>query len=238
MGGLDALRVVASQGGMNARGQFHVEGLPVAGIFEHEVVSAEFVSGTSGAVTNVMCDGGRGISGREMGGPAVPCDEAPDVFFGPGDPTWQVHFNSVWTLFENWRASVTLDAQGGNFLNGDYIAGQNTRHAEKTIKQDDAIWQGFRLFSRDGPRYTGVIFSSSARCLSDIHFRRAWRSVSARPRLALSGPCTISRHCGLEIGKPGSASTSGIRRCRRPTSNTWARCLAGRPLQCLARRYA
>ena len=151
MGGLDALVVTASQGGMRARGQLHVEGLPIAGLFEKEVVSADFVSGNSGAVTNVMCDGGRGIAGREMGGPAVPCDDAPQVFFGPGDPTWQVHLNSVWTLIEDWRLSVTLDAQGGNWLNGDYIAGQNTRHAEKTIKQDDALWQGFRAFSRDGP---------------------------------------------------------------------------------------
>jgi len=86
-----------------------------------------------------------------MGGAAVPCADAPQVFFGPGDPTWQVHLNSAWTLVEDWRLSFTLDAQGGNYLNGDYIAGQNTRHAEKTIKQDDPLWQGFRLFSRDGP---------------------------------------------------------------------------------------
>jgi TonB-linked SusC/RagA family outer membrane protein len=151
MGGLEALLVVASQGSMNARGQFHVEGYPIAGIFEKEVVSADFVSGNSGAVTNVMCDGGQGKLGRRMGGAPVPCDEADPVFFGPGDPTWQVHFNSSWTLFQDWRLGVTLDASGGNFLNGDYIAGQNTRHAEKTIKQDDALWQGFRLFSRDGP---------------------------------------------------------------------------------------
>ncbi len=151
MGGLDALIVTASQGSMNARGQFHVEGFPIAGIFEKEVVSADFISGNSGAVTNVMCDGGRGTAGRRMGGAPVPCADAPQVFFGPGDPTWQVHLNSVWTLFQDWRLSVTLDASGGNFLNGDYIAGQNTRHAEKTIKQDDALWQGFRLFSRDGP---------------------------------------------------------------------------------------
>ena len=151
MGGLDALIVTASQGSMNARGQFHVEGFPIAGLFEREVVSADFVSGSSGNVTNVMCDGGTGIADREMGGAPTPCADAPLVYFGPGDPTWQVHLNSTWTLLEDWRLSVTLDAQGGNWLNGDYIAGQNTRHAEKTIKQDDAIWQGFRLFSRDGP---------------------------------------------------------------------------------------
>ena len=151
MGGLESLLVVASQGSMNARGQFHVEGFPIAGLFEREVVSAEFVSGNSGAVQNVMCDGGRGKLGREMGGPPEDCNTADQVFFGPGDPTWQVSLSSAWTLFEDWRLSTTFDASGGNWLNGDYIAGQNTRHAEKTIRQDDAIWQGFRQFSRDGP---------------------------------------------------------------------------------------
>ena len=86
-----------------------------------------------------------------MGGPAVPCGEADQVFFGPGDPTWQVSLNSAWTLFADWRLSTTLDASGGNWLHGAYIAGPPTRPAEKTIKQDDAIWQGFRQFSRDGP---------------------------------------------------------------------------------------
>ena len=151
MGGLESLVVTASQGSMNARGQYHVEGFPIAGLFEREVVSADFISGSSGNVTNVMCDGGTGIGGREMGGVPTPCADATQVFFGSGDPTWQVHLSSVWTLMEDWRFAVTLDAQGGNWLNGDYIAGQNTRHAEKTIRKDDPIWQGFRLFSRDGP---------------------------------------------------------------------------------------
>jgi TonB-dependent SusC/RagA subfamily outer membrane receptor len=150
MGGLDALLVTALMGGMNARGQFHVEGYPIAGLFEKEVVSADFVSGTSGAVTNVMCDDGKGIAGREMGGPAVPCADADQVYFGPGDPTWQVSLGSTWTLFEDWRLAVRFDALGGNWVNGDYIAGQNTRHAEKTIKKDDAIWNGFMEETRDG----------------------------------------------------------------------------------------
>lgn len=151
MGGIEQLVVTASQDGMLARAQFHIEGFPIAGIFERDVVSAEFVSGNSGAVTNVMCDGGRGRGGRERGGAAIPCDEARHVYFGPSEPTWQVSLNSAWTLLQDWRLSARLDALGGNYVNADYIAGQNTRHAEKTIKQDDALWQGFLLVSRGGP---------------------------------------------------------------------------------------
>ena len=150
MGGLESLVVTALIGGMNARGQLHVEGYPIASLMEKEIVSAEFVSGTSGAIKNVMCDDGQGLGGRMMGGPAVPCADADRVFFGPGDPTWSVYFSSVWTLLQDWRFSVTLDALGGNWVNGDYISAQNTRHAEKTQKRNDAIWTGFIENTRDG----------------------------------------------------------------------------------------
>ena len=40
------------------RGREHVVGYPLAGFHDFKVVSADFVSGSSGAVTNLMCDGG------------------------------------------------------------------------------------------------------------------------------------------------------------------------------------
>ena len=43
----------------------------------------------------------------------------------------------LWHPGMYWRVSTRLDAQGGNMVNADYIAGQNTRHAEKTVRQDD-----------------------------------------------------------------------------------------------------
>jgi TonB-dependent SusC/RagA subfamily outer membrane receptor len=150
MGGLDAILVTGTDG-MEARGQFHVEGFPIAGVFEREVVSARFVSGNSGDVTDVMCDGGTGKGGREMGGPPVPCEEAPHVYFGQPDPAWQVSLTSGWTFLENWRLAATIDAMGGHHLVADYIAGQNTRHAELTIKRNNALWEGFSLYSRGGP---------------------------------------------------------------------------------------
>ena len=175
MGGLEALIVTASTDGMEARAQFHVEGFPIAGIFERKVLSADFVSGSSGDVTNVMCDGGTGTGGREMGGAPIPCDESIHVYWGQPDPAWQVSFASTWTLFENWRLATTVDAMGGHHVVADYIAGQNTRHAEKTIRQDDALWQGYLTYSRGGP----VIHKGDFAKLREISLRYTLPSALA-----------------------------------------------------------
>jgi hypothetical protein len=151
LGGIDGGITVTGTDGMEARAQFHIEGFPIAGIFEREVLSADFVSGNSGQVTNVMCDGGTGKAGLELGGARVPCEDSPRVYWGQPDPAWQLSFTSGWTLFEDWRLSATLDAMGGHHVVADYIAGQNTRHAELTVKQNNALWQGYSQYSRGGP---------------------------------------------------------------------------------------
>jgi TonB-linked SusC/RagA family outer membrane protein len=190
MGGLEALLVTASTDGMEARAQFHIEGFPIAGIFERKVLSADFVTGTSGDVTNVMCDGGTGRGGREMGGAPVPCEESQHLYWGQPEPAWQVSLVSGWTLFENWRLATTVDAMGGHHVVADYIAGQNTRHAEKTIKQDDAIWQGYSLYSRGGP----VIHKGDFAKLREVSLRYSLPAGLAQRVGAASASITASAY--------------------------------------------
>lgn len=168
MGGLPPLRVVALSG-MPSRSQFHVEGFPIAGLFTKRVVSAEFVSGNSGSVTNVMCDGGTGKSGFEMGGNPVPCENAPRVFWGQVDPSWRVHWSSTWTLFQDWRLTVAIDAQAGNVLNADYRQAMNDRGSKNFIFQDDPIFMGNQQFSRGGEAIHDAGFAK----LRELTFRYA-----------------------------------------------------------------
>ena len=86
MGGIN--QVVALGFGTSSRNQYHVEGFPVGGLFDIKVLSADFISGTSGPVENAMCDSGTGIGGRDSGGPPVPCAQAPEVFYGQADPSY------------------------------------------------------------------------------------------------------------------------------------------------------
>lgn len=148
MGGLGQLIVTSLEDGMDSRSQFHTTDFPVASLFEKRVVSAEFVEGNSGPVTNIMCDGGTGKRGLEFGGDAVPCSEAPRLFFGQVDPSWTISLNNAFTFRENWRLAVTVDAMGGHHLNADYIAGQNTRHSEKHVREDDLFYQANQTIAR------------------------------------------------------------------------------------------
>ena len=99
------------------RGRHHIEGYPLASVFSEKVVSAEFVSGNRGAVTNILCDGGRGPDGRSLGGPSVDCADAPLLFFGRTEPTWVTTVASTLTLFTDWTLYAQVDARGGGHVN-------------------------------------------------------------------------------------------------------------------------
>lgn len=128
----------------------HREGFPLAGIFVEKVLSAEFVSGNRGPTTNEMCDAGTGRGGVEMGGPPVPCAEAPPVFWGSGEPTWSLTFASTFNLFTNWMLRAQIDARGGNIVNNDVIASRHTTRASTqcVAYQDDPICNAYQKVNR------------------------------------------------------------------------------------------
>ena len=127
MGGIDEIAV--------RRTRRHVEGYPLAAQHERKVVSAEWVAEPGGAVTNIMCDGGTGADGRRMGGVAVPCNEAPRVWWGrQGEPTWTLQAFPSITFFDGLRVSALFYGQGGDMIGSDglfnaEIAWRNTLKA-------------------------------------------------------------------------------------------------------------
>ena len=127
----------------------HRAGFPLAGWFHQRVVSADFVSGNSGPVTNLMCDGGTGRDGVEMGGAAVPCDDAPAVFWGHTEPTWEANISSNME-FGNWGFYAQVDGRGGhivmdNGLNASHTSFTNTR---MSWEQTDPIFMAYRAIGR------------------------------------------------------------------------------------------
>jgi hypothetical protein len=123
------------------RSRAHVEGFPLASIIDYKVVSADFVSGNSGSVTNIMCDGGSGSNGQMMGGPPVPCSEAPRVYWGRTEPKYVVNLGSRWTFLENLSLYANVEAQGGHMMASDYLAARHTTFpsSELVFLQDNAI---------------------------------------------------------------------------------------------------
>ena len=144
MGGIERIQV--------GRTRAHYEGHSIASQSDFKVVSAEFVNGVNGEVTNVMCDGGTGPTGVALGGPAVPCSEAPKVVWGKSDPTWLVNLNQTLTFFDDWRASVNIDAMGGHWMGHDYATARYTSHPSSQLVwlQDDPIQVAYLGVTRNG----------------------------------------------------------------------------------------
>jgi TonB-dependent SusC/RagA subfamily outer membrane receptor len=103
---------VISLGGLpslvTSAGQYNVEGFPIESFFTRKVVSAT-VDPTTGAPSNILCDGGPGQ-------PAVACADAPFVYIGTPTPTSTGSIGNTFTLFKKLRLYALVDWKRGNRL--------------------------------------------------------------------------------------------------------------------------
>ena len=120
LGGIDQGNgfLIGSQPDGSETFQRHVPGFPVGSWFWQVAVSADIAR--DGGAINVMCDGGN-PNGRklpdgtplEMGGPPVPCDQAPMVYLGRPIPKFEGSFGSTITLFRHLRLNGLADWRSG-----------------------------------------------------------------------------------------------------------------------------
>jgi TonB-linked SusC/RagA family outer membrane protein len=103
---------IVSLGGLpslvTTTGQFNVVGNPILSYFSKRVISAT-QDATTGAVTNVLCDGGPGK-------PGIACASAPFVFIGTPTPTRIGSIANTVTVFGRLRLYALVDWRGGNKL--------------------------------------------------------------------------------------------------------------------------
>ena len=157
-------------------------GFGIADFFMYRVRSA--VLDANGNVLSSVCDGGTGRQGLEMGGPDVPCSEAPRVFWGHSQPTWQVGLNSSVTLWERWRLYARVDGNGGHLQSNTEIrALHNQGSTEAVILRNDPLLQVYRAIEADAP---GTYKAGFLRL----------REVSA----SYTVPSTIARRIGASAG--------------------------------------
>ncbi len=146
-------------------GTYHVEGFPLASLWAPHVVSADFVSGNSGQVENIMCDSGIGPEGFKLpGGPPVLCSEsAPLLYYGrTGEPTWTLNMSNTITLGNNVRLFANIDGRGGHGrVDQDIAAGLTSwDNLEARVFEDNAIFQAQRSIDRvPAARYRAGFFS-------------------------------------------------------------------------------
>ena len=125
-------------------------GYGIADFFMYKVRSATLDAG--GNVLTSICDGGRGEGGVDRGGPDVPCSQAPRVYWGHSQPTWQVGVNSSVSLWEKFRLYARVDGNGGHIQsNTEVRALHNQGSTLAVIKRDDPFLQVYRAIEADAP---------------------------------------------------------------------------------------
>ena len=119
---------IVSLGGLpslvTTTGQFNVVGQPIQSYFSKRVISAT-QDATTGAVSNVLCDGGPGK-------PGVACASAPFVFIGTPTPTHTGSIANTVTVFGRLRLYALVDWRGGNKL----------RNANEILRCSGALGKG------------------------------------------------------------------------------------------------
>ncbi len=142
---------LGGQTGLGTGFSQNIVGFSIADLYWPKVVSAEFVNGTRGAVRNILCDGGTGPSGREMGGAPVPCSQAPLVRWGHSQPTWTFNLNQTFTLFRNLQLSASIDATGGHKQLDSTAPAAHTSYCTSRAcrAQDDPIFMAYRAIGRN-----------------------------------------------------------------------------------------
>ncbi len=140
LGGLDFISV-----GTQA---YHREGYSIADFFMRDVLSAEFDAG--GKIVNAMCDGGTGPRGIEPGGAPVPCAQAPQVFLGHSQPTWQMGLSNTFTIFRDFQLSVRIEGNGGHKQDNTEIrATHNQSTTEAVLLKNNPILSATRIYEND-----------------------------------------------------------------------------------------
>jgi len=126
----------------------HREGYSIADLFMRRILSAELDE--NGRVISAMCDGGRGPQGVDPGGPPVPCAEAPQVWLGHTQPTWQIGIGNTLTLFNNLWFYIRVEGNGGHKqVNTEIRATHNQSTTEPVLLHNNPILSATRLYEND-----------------------------------------------------------------------------------------
>jgi len=125
------------------------DGYPIQSHFRRWVLDGEIdenrqaLSGT--------CDGGTGPDGLLPGGEAVPCDDAPELFLGRSQPTWQLGVGNTFTLFNALRFYIRADGHGGHLSFHNF--GAAVGHRELFHVNPDPSWPLNGEYSGGRPLY-------------------------------------------------------------------------------------
>lgn len=126
------------------------EGYSIGDFFLRRYISAELDANGNLITASAMCDGGRGPQGVDPGGAPVPCGQAPKVWLGHTQPTWQIGAGTGVTLWNNLRLYARVEGNGGHYqANTEIRAIHNQGTSLAVLRRDDPELIVYRAFEND-----------------------------------------------------------------------------------------
>jgi TonB-linked SusC/RagA family outer membrane protein len=128
--------------------QAHVEGFPIGAFFSRKIIEATR-DPVTGNITSFACDGGTGPEGRFRlpGGAAVPCANAPSIYFGqPGPGTEGTIFSTLdflrsFSLFVNFAVASDYRIQSVTRSARTFVFNISKEWVD--LRQGDPIFQAY-----------------------------------------------------------------------------------------------
>ena len=153
--------IVQSSSSLNR--QFHVEGFPLGAMFYKRVVSAD-LDGSSGrnVATNLMCEGGETVGDSNFsrgGGSPVPCDSAPEVYWGQPIPSIDGGLHATLRFGNNLSIYTLVDYVGGHSMSLGDVSAQHRFfiNSRAILERTDPILLGYEALGSGGLAQSGVV---------------------------------------------------------------------------------
>lgn len=167
----------------------HRVGYPSQSVFFWRILSADLHP--DGTTSNEMCDGGTGPDGHRPGGPLVPCEEAPLIYWGRGgNPTWEA---SLWTALRLGRIRfyAQADGRGGHMFMENDNAAAHTSFTNTSLSnlQTNAVFQAYRKIGREALAFSnaGFVRLRNVSATYDLPIEWAQRVGGSRASITVSG---------------------------------------------------
>ena len=138
---------IKDMGGLDTRD--NREGYPIESHFREWILDGEIDQNRQ--PLSAVCDGGTGSDGLLPGGAPVPCEDAPQLFLGPSQPTWQLGVGNTFTLFTDLQFYVRVDGHGGHLSFHNF--GAAVGHRELFHVNPDPWWPLASEYAGGRPLY-------------------------------------------------------------------------------------
>jgi len=145
MGGADFFTV---GGGGQAQNRV---GFGIADFFMFKVRKPVLTSAGVADLNASICDGGRGKMGVESGGPDVSCAQAPRVYWGHSQPTWQMGYNTTLTFWDRLRVYARVDGNGGHYQSDTEVRALHNQGSTLGVINKDPLLTVYRAIEADVP---------------------------------------------------------------------------------------